>query len=441
MKVHQSFPRTQVNEGPRLHELLQLHGGLFRSAPVLQTTDSELGIVSRVLDSGDVGVVLPEGGERHTIPIRASGSGLDESSAMIPTLAEGLERYSTAVYRAEQFIWATASELSSEAIDLDTLPRCSTSELMHPKCPLRLPDKEQKIRWVRGIALQDGSLCWIPAIMVYSHIGYTVPAEKFWMPISTGCAAHSSYQSAIRNAIYELVERDILTVTWLQQLPLPRIELDHIPESLGPIWDRYVRSFGDVEYLFFDATSDLGIPTAYGIQIARFNARARTLVGCSTGDSMAEAVAKVMKDFIVLRHAFRKEWPTPASWDDFKELLHGATFMARETSASAFEFLIKSERVKTLSSIDPMHRESGIHGLLSLLKSRQMEAFAVDLSTDEALRANMRVVRVIIPALQPLSFRYRARFLGHSRLYSAPAAMGYEAYSEDQLNSWPQPFA
>jgi ribosomal protein S12 methylthiotransferase accessory factor len=69
-----------------------------------------------------------------------------------------------------------------------------------------------------------------------------------------------------------------------------------------------------------------------------------------------------------------------------------------------------------------------------------MPVYAVDLSTDEAIRAGFRVVRVLIPSLQPLSFHYRARYLGHPRLYDAPAKMGYAVRAEGELNPWPQAF-
>ncbi|MFC7479479.1 hypothetical protein ACFQX7_04670 [Luedemannella flava] len=70
-----------------------------------------------------------------------------------------------------------------------------------------------------------------------------------------------------------------------------------------------------------------------------------------------------------------------------------------------------------------------------------MDAYVVDLTSDEALRAGMTVVRTVIPRLQPLSFSYRARYLGHPRLYRAPARMGHPTRSEAELNPWPQPFA
>jgi ribosomal protein S12 methylthiotransferase accessory factor len=79
--------------------------------------------------------------------------------------------------------------------------------------------------------------------------------------------------------------------------------------------------------------------------------------------------------------------------------------------------------------------------VLDQLARNHFEVYAVDLSTDEALNSGMRVVRVVIPGLQPFSFHYRAQYKGHARLYDAPRRMGYTARREEQLNEWPQPFA
>jgi ribosomal protein S12 methylthiotransferase accessory factor len=426
----------------KLHLLLQKHGGLFSAAPVASFTGDEPRIFARSVDLGDVGAIWPEVGKRGNVVIRAAGSGLDEESALIPALAEGLERYSLCVFRSEQFTWATANELGQEALDLDTLPRCSASELAHPKCPLVLPDKSKRIRWVRGLSLFNGRLVWVPAVLAYSHAGYAVPDEKFWLPISTGCAAHASYERALLAGLYEVVERDAISLVWLQQLALPRIEIDCFPPPFAACWERCSKGLGDLEYRFFDATTDLGVPTVYGLQISPHSARVRSLVSCATGITMAEALAKVTRDMVAFRRAFRKEWPVPQSWDDFTELLHGATLMARASSASAFEFLLHADRSKRLSQIQGTHSpDAALQAVINRLLEKQLDVFVVDLTTDEAIRAGMRVLRVIVPGLQPLSFRYRARFLGHSRLYSAPAAMGYAALPEEKLNAWPQPFA
>lgn len=434
--------RTTSAEG--LHRLLQKHGGLFHTAPVSLTASDEPEIAIRAADMGDVGVLWPEVGKRGSIAgtIRAGGTGLDAEAALIPALAEGLERYSAAVFRNEQFISATAESLGDEALDLDDVPRCSATELAHPKCPLVLPDKTKQIRWVKALSLLDGRIVHVPAVMVYSHVGYAVPEERFWLQISTGCAAHISYEQALLAGICEVIERDAISITWLQNLPLPRIEIDCVPPPLAPYWERYMKASTDLEYLFFDATIDLGIPTIYALQIAQHSSQAITLVACSTGPTIVDGIAKVIRDLGALRPAFRKERPVPDSWDDFTDLFHGATFMAKAESASAFHFLTQTKITRRLSQIqNEQPTNNTLQSILNTLRQKNLSVYAVDLSTDEALRSDMRVVRVVIPELMPLSFRYRARFLGTPRLYLAPLTMGYPSHSEDELNSWPQPFA
>ena len=79
--------------------------------------------------------------------------------------------------------------------------------------------------------------------------------------------------------------------------------------------------------------------------------------------------------------------------------------------------------------------------VLERFRRKGLDVYVVDLSTDEALRSGVRVVRVLVPGLQPFSFQYRAQYKGHRRLYDAPKEMGYPVHDEDQLNTWPQPFA
>jgi ribosomal protein S12 methylthiotransferase accessory factor len=427
----------------RLEQLLQEHGGLFRAAPIFMTGSDTPLMVLRSADLGNVGSLWPEVAKRgKASTIWGGGSGLDPASALLPALAEGLERYCTSVFQNEQFIWASASELGDDALDLDMLPRCSSLELSHPKCPLSLPDKSKRIRWVKGFSLLNGREAYIPAVLVYSHIGYAVPEERFWLPISTGCAAHTSYELAALAAVCEVVERDAISIVWLQKLPLPRIEIDHVSSTLAPFWQRYMAASADLEYIFFDATTDLGVPTVYALQVARYNARLTTLVACSTGTTIASALCKVIRDLATSRLAFRQSATTPDSWYDFTDIVHGATFMARAEVAHAFHFLVHSVSTKHLSEMNSDQAEPiSLTMIVDKLRLSNLETYIVDLSTDEATRSGMHVVRAIIPGLQPLSLRHAARFLGHPRLYSVPTAMGYPSQPEAMLNQWPQPFA
>jgi ribosomal protein S12 methylthiotransferase accessory factor len=252
-----------------------------------------------------------------------------------------------------------------------------------------------------------------------------------------------SIERALVSAICEVIERDAIALTWLQQLPLPRIEVDSAPAWIQPYLDRNNRAAA-MDHLFFDATTDLGVPTVYSLQLTPHNSNLAALVMCSTELDPATAVAKVIRESASSRIAMQAPQTLPESWDDFCAVSHGAAFMGRPQQLDCYRFLTESphtRRLSEMSDISSGDPKSDLAGLLGRFRSRSMDVFAVDLTTDEALRSGMRVVRAIIPGLQPLSFSHRARYMGHPRLYDAPAFMGYPSRGEADINPWPQPFA
>jgi ribosomal protein S12 methylthiotransferase accessory factor len=439
---------TQPLEPSGIYSLVEPLGGLFSKDIRFRAFSDEPSLITRVMQSGDIGQVWSHVGNQHGHRLRAgvngAGSGLTDSDAYVPALGEGLERYSTCVFTPEQFITATADELGREALDLDAIPCCSATELANPNCPVTAPKKSAPIRWVRGLSLMDGRDVYIPAVMTFLFAGFISRDERLCLPITTGCAGHVTYERAVLSGIFEVIERDAISLTWLQKLALPRIEVDCITPELSPYWERYQRSSKALEYHFFDATTELGIPTIYGLQVSRVDKHFTTLVSCSTAATSIEALTKVIRDMAASRIAFRQPRKIPDNFEEFTDLFHGATYMARSEQAHAFDFLTKTAVSKPLSgmpTLPPGDDKQQLLGVLECLCQRKMEAFVVDLSTDEALRSGVRIVRVFIPALQPLSFNYRARYLGHPRLYDAPRQMGYPVHQEEQLNQWPQPFS
>lgn len=432
---------------PPILQLVQPISGLISGHTQLVSAPGEPQFPTAIALLNDVSQILPgvanavaNGSKKPNLD--GAGGGLEGDIRNIRATAEALERYASCFYDDRQFLWATANELGSEALDLDTIARCSATELSHPRCPLHLPDKDAPIRWVRGLSLLDGRLVWIPAVMVFLHMPLE-PAERFWLPVSTGCAAHVSMEQAVISGICEVIERDAVSLTWLQQLALPRIELDAASARLQPYLDRNKKSAGVVQYLF-DATTDLGVPTVYSVQIAPANETLAALVMCSTELDPAAAVEKVIRESASSRLAMHSNQDVPDNWDDFCGVSHGAAFMGNPARLAAYDFLLSNERHRRLSDMPYLSTgdaRQDLVGLIERLRRRNRDVFAVDLTTDEALRVGMRVVRTIVPALQPLSFSHRARFLGHRRLYDAPVAMGYAPRGEEQINRWPQPFA
>jgi ribosomal protein S12 methylthiotransferase accessory factor len=228
-------------------------------------------------------------------------------------------------------------------------------------------------------------------------------------------------------------------------MSLPRIEIredelldDRLAQCLA-ICHSASRGF---EYHFLDATSNLGIPTVYGVQVSKFNQKATTVVACSSASTISEAIAKVISDISRLRPALQRSEKPPAGWADFRDPIHGASFMMGGEQSHHFHFLTQTPRSRSLreARANDLPRNP-LHFVLDRMAARGLDVYAVDLSTDEAIRSGMRVVRVLVPGLQPLSLRHFARYLGHPRLFTGPADFGLPAHPEPLINPLPQPFA
>lgn len=389
-------------------------------------------------------VVHPAGeqtGVRKPISMACCGTGSSPQAAETPALGEMLERYSAACLPLGPAIEASAEELGAAAIDLESLPRCSATELRHPKCPLVLPSPTARMRWTRGLNLHSGTNVCLPLVMTHTHL-HTRPAERFWLQCTSGCAAHVTLEGALASAIRELIERDALSIIWLQKMALPHIEVDVLSKALEPYWQQYQRSSDRLEYRFYDATTDLDVPVVYAIRLSSIDKDVSTLVACAAAATMEEALIKAMRDLTVSRYGFRVRREYPPSWHDFHAVHHGAAFMAAAERRGAFDFLLNTPKRVALSSFDSRAQEHirELPPLLDRLRKAGMHAYAADLTTAEAQSHGMRVVRVVIPDLQPISFSYAARFLGNPRLYELPRTMGLPSHAEEDLNPWPQPF-
>lgn len=406
--------------------------GVEPSNPPLKVFSANLGDVSTVIDSMC--------GPDCMGSLDGTGTGVDPEHARIVACAEALERYANCLYDDAQLRWASANEIGAEALDLDTLPRCSATELADPHCPVVLPDKDGQMRWIRGVDLRTRKSSWIPAVLVYMHIS-AHGAEKITNPISTGAAAHTDPVRAITGALCEVIERDAISLVWLQKLALPRIELDVV----GPELQRYLDLYADrdVTVQLFDATTDVGIPIVYAVSIAPNHPDCHTVVACAAGLDPQVAAAKAISETVSVRIALQGD-KAPDDVHDFNGVSDGAIYMGDPARASAYDFLLDSAARRRLSEMPSLATGDSTEDLrvvLDRLDAGGHDSYLVDLTPDEAMRVGMTVVRAVIPGMLPLSFTYRSRFLGSPRLYEAPGRMGYRSLPEGELNTWPQPFA
>lgn len=408
------------------------------TAPDFEIAVSNLDNLTKVFPH----VFSSDGRDVFDEPLGGAGADVDSELAWLRAVMEGAERYANMAYVADDFIVASANELGSAAIDLDRIARCSERELAAPDCPFSRPDKSLPIRWTRGYSLTHRCERFAPTVMTHLYAGPS-RHERFWQEISTGVAAHVRPEAALISAICEVIERDAIAMVWLAKMALPRIELTQpLPPELAVNHRVLERSL--VRQEFFDATTDVGIPTVYAVQLLDGHPTTAQYVNCAVGFSAVEACAKTIREAAPARPVLRHVNDVPSNSEDFRSLYDGAHHLGKPAYRSAFDFLMDTPRRKPLEAMEiaaPADEPGRLRYLVERLRALDMEVVVVDLTTDELRRLGVWVVRAVVPGLMPMSSVQRGRFLGTPRLYEYPAKAGYGALGEADINPLPQPFA
>ena len=361
--------------------------------------------------------------------------------ARLLAVAEALERYSGFLIDDKRLTVATADELGPAALDLERVPRCSRRELTRPGCPVTDIDKTQPIRWIEADDLHTGEQVLVPAVMTFLEFPERGP-ENFLIPMSTGCAVHESFEAAAVAAICEVIERDAIALTWLQRLPLPRLDpgcLSAVAQSLIG----WCAARGITSHLF-NATTDLGIPAVYCLQTTERAPRAAQLVGAACGFDVVSLAEHALLETMGLRPGIQGRRRLPRRYTDYQTISDGAAVMAARGKRAAFGFLLDapdSRPVSRLAAPDAYSDHDRLGLLLRRLAGCGMTALAVDLTPRELRAAGYTAIRVIIPELQPMAARPLVAYRRHRRLFTAPGRMGFPALPERQLNPYPQPMA
>lgn len=374
----------------------------------------------------------------------SSGFGLtiDASPlARLISVAEAAERYSLAPFRNQPVVWARASEMCGNILDPGRVPRCSDREYSHPSCPFVPFDSAARVRWMQGVELTSGEAIWLPAIMGWYGLPNIREEERFWYPISTGCAVHTDIAEALIRGILEVIERDAVTIAWLQKLSLPEIYASSLSEKA-----RYLIEWSDrhfIETHVFDATTDLAVPTVFCLQLSAYDDQASQVVGSASARSIAAAAEKALLEAVMMRERLDSEQPGPETRAEIKSLVDSSLYMGSPGRRQAFDFLLASAGKSGIdhARLLPDASELALRCLIDTMSAKGMQVIAVDHTSRELHAAGLAAVCVVIPDLLPMSLWPYGQFRAHPRLTTAPAAMGHPSLPEEELNPWPLPFA
>lgn len=356
-----------------------------------------------------------------------SGRGYDAESAFSRCMSEAIERQS-AVYRdAHRIIRASSADLVTTAIAPRSLLQISDAQYVHRETwnaqvdgvhhlPQRF-DQSKNIGWVNAQSLTSQSSRFVPA--AWCFLGYPDALEEgFPIPDSSGLAAGDSISDAIARGLFELIERDAVSIWWYNRLVMPPLIFDNQALEIWQPFSDWIARCGR-RFWLLDLTLDLNVPVVAAISCNQQGSDLSVGFGSALRPEMAAEHAMCeLVQFEVTKMYYRP--PTSNAYPHFLQWCQSA-------KVNDNSFLLP----------DDTHRKTradetcSAGAVLDLLASKDLEAFAFHLSKPNQSK---KVVRVIVPGLRSIWPRY-----GAGRLYDVPFAQGLfeRPRSESDLNPIP----
>ncbi|MFD8493493.1 TOMM precursor leader peptide-binding protein [Amycolatopsis sp. NPDC059657] len=362
---------------------------------------------------------------RDGLRTQSCGKGVTDIQAQASALGEALERYSAVYTGDEPRFLASLNTLGEMGI--------------HPNRSMLFSDRQlaERQKWnAKGIPFQtvtepmpaDAELEWSPVYSITEERTKYVPTSLLFYsypyrgPVyaiadSNGCAAGTSFEDAMLQGFYELVERDSVAIWWYNRLRCPGIDLDAMKE---PWIDQMQAEYRGLnrELWALDITADLGVPAVVAVSRrtdkpaediifgfgAHHDARIAVLRAVSELNQFLPAVAFSTEDGrgYTFPDPVQKQWWQTATVADHPYLSPDP----REPASRVIDL--------TLATGGDLAED--VRLCRRLVEAKGMELLALDLTRPDI---GLPVVKVLVPGMRHFWSRYAP-----GRLYDVPVALG-----------------
>lgn len=374
-----------------------------------------------------------------------------KEKALWAAVAERLERHiwreSTDYFRKPRTL-SIREALRKGALDPDlVVGHTRQDRAAHPYLSYS-PDST--FLWAEAWSYADNKRKLIPA-QLFSRAWFRAAVEeKKQEPIirelvSTGLAAGQTFEEAVLRGFLEVIERDAFMVSYLNELTLPRLDLERLAEDDHELrkvlasFDRYLLEPHAVLLL-----SDFGIPVVWGILLDRTGKGPAVCVGAKASFSLREALLGALSESLAVHigERWRKKTELPEKTRFGRE--SRLVWWALPEQLPRIEPFLKGPVVvpaaeKELQTLERASAQERLSYVIERCRAKGYDALAVDMSRAECNTTNIKVAFTLIPQLQPLHLNERHPFFEGERLSSVPKQFGYEPRKETFKEPHPFP--
>lgn len=382
---------------------------------------------------------------------RGNAASVEPSRAVAKAVGETVERYCSAQWHEDRLVEATYEELDADAVPPGSFALFAEDQYREPGFWFQPLAPDAPVRWVQGFSLVDDRPRYVPAIFVYVPYERADGEVALWFPISTGLACGPTLAAALYKGVLEAVERDAFMIVWQNRLPRPRIDL----ESVGDPFAR--RLLEAIEGLPTSChaivlTLDIDVTVILVVLVSESGSPPFTVLGLGTDLDPRRALVLALEEALLSlcgmtrSVARRRGYRSEPDYRDVVTLeLHGLAHALDPLLRPGVEFLTKATESVALDDLSDRSSASALANLRTVvdhLEAAGLDVVAVDLTTADIDDVGLKVVRAVVPGLQPLDNDHTRRYLGGRRLYEVPRKLGLvdRPIRRQDLNPDPHPF-
>ncbi len=366
---------------------------------------------------------------------------------------EALERRAGLSPRAKRTtVEGSFRELAERALDPRRVGLYEDHLYGNPDFPCLPFDPERPLRWVWGYSFGRREPLLIPEDLVY--YGGRPGHRPIVAETSNGCALGSCLEEAILHGLFEVVERDGFLMTWYGRLPLRPIDPYSTADPDTLLVLGRLETLG-YEFHAFDMTLETGIPAILGVCRNRRDEVVRSIFAGDASLDPETSLATALSEVTGMLHRLRHRAITEAGHMEelveeparVRSLDDHALLYASPRMAPVYSFLLGKQEPMALKRVWPAVELAGdlradLERCVEAVLHCGLDVLVVDQTSDEQRDFGLRVVKVLVPGMLPITFGSAMRRVRDlDRLYAVPAALGFPAAprSVDELNPYPHP--
>lgn len=401
----------------------------------------------------------------------AGSSWGDVNRARAGAVGEAVERYCGNFVDFSAVEFGSFDEIARRGIrvlDPRELVLFSSAQYADPRFPFVPFERSTRTHWVTAVSLVDGEEVLVPASVTFVNwnTGRALFSPRTNPAYYPGIAAAPTRESALANALEEVVERDAAMVWWWSGHRLPTSE-----KALVTVERLVPTSWQEANGMRVHVTP---LTNAVGLTAMAVAVEARQVglltVGLAVRQSPEAAIEKALLEALgLVETAVDMHDPQGGFWktyqpgersgavrpmradrryldsyrSDFRDV--SDLFCQLQVQLDPRSYDIVRGRIGAPAAGDmklPHFAERDFRAYVRALADEGFEPLAVDLTTPDVAAAGWHAVRVIVPGLVP-NFPTAFPPLGRGRLMEQPVSLGWrdERASADDLWSFPMPYA